>query len=301
VSTYTNRGSNGVSVITINESDETTDYPAGSPPALVSPQTYDLTWAGARVRIGKPRIAFEQFGIGSEFYTWFVAFSAFGRSGKYHLSALLDKDSNDNKTQTNTRILSSDFGFTWSLDTQADTQGFIFDEWWDASTGRIRWVSGTYRPNPLGQHRTYACDRGWYANGGVKRVRWPWGATLTGLPWDLAVNPPPGGGIVPRHAWDHCYAYCKPLKLSNGDLLRVIYVIRTGQVDTTGVVIKSTDDGATWTYLSHLGLEGGHNESTLVQSAGGGVIALCRNPNFGGISPARNPPTTAPPGTRLTP
>jgi hypothetical protein len=285
MATYTNRGGGGssgsISVLP-GTPDEITDYPAGSPPALVSPQVYPLGNVGATVTAGKPRIAHEQFAPGGEpMYTWFVSFGGWARCGKLQFGALLTADSNDVNTHTNVFRRSEDFGVTWSADSQTDVAGFIFNKWFDSTDGRLYYVGGTGKPSPLGQHRTYAFDYGWYANGGAKHVVWPWGASVTGLPWDLEPNPNPPG-VTPRHAWDHCYSLCKPIILGDGSLLWSIYVMRAGQAAFTNVILKSVDKGRNWTYLSNLGLEVGQDESSLVLEAGGGITAICRTAGFGG-------------------
>ncbi len=274
-------------VVTSDGDDETDSYADATPPALVSPQTYNLNLIGGSVAIGKPRLVAERFGKvggGDGARLWFPDIVSFGLSGNLWCQALLSADSSENHLDGALVFRSSDFGFTWSADDRYDIPYYRSSggepRWYE--NGKIHELRSYMRADPIGQARDFKCDLSYYANVGGKVVRYPCAAHIRGLPQDVQTfTPTQFVGIQPRNCTHLIFSQSDVVRLSDNSLIWSLYVYYVGDSYASQVVVRSTDEGLTWNYLSTVGSdETGLNEATMIRLANGRVafMARCNGP-----------------------
>lgn len=259
--------------------------PTVSPPALVSPHSYVMPYEPVTITAGTPRLVAERFSRSGFDYLWYPGLVGFGYSGKLMVCANISPDSAENSEDEATIFRSSDFGYTWDANLQYDIPYIRAaggePRWYE--NGRIRELGSIYRADPIGQARNFCTHRSYYANGGSKVVRYPWTTHIRGLPQDIkpytSVQYPT---TVPRNASYQIYAFSDVLRLPDNSLITTLYVFFVGDAYCTQVVIRSTDDGNTWNYLSTIGgAASGLNEASMCRLTNGHIIHYARRNGLG--------------------
>ncbi len=261
--------------------DEQDTYAAGSPPALVSPSTYSLSLISASVSIGRPRLVAELFAQSSaQRYLWFTDVVGFGQSGKLIACAHIGADSSENALDACAIYRTTDYGVTWSPDLQYDIPYFRSSggepRWYES--GKI-WELGSYfRADPIGQARNFVTHRAYYANGGDKRVTYPWTARIRNLPQDIKPFTPTQFASTKPHNCSHLiFSQSDVVRLADNSLGWSLYVNYVGDTYMTQVYVRSTDEGLTWNYVTAIGGdETGLNEASICTLASGALLFVSR-------------------------
>lgn len=271
---FSNRGGgSGDVTIIVNPNDEQTEYPAAALPALVDPQIYTFPATGVTITAGAPRIARERYAYGTESFFWYPHYFSFG-FGLDRIAMLhMNRDQNDQYLEATGILRSHDGGLTFDESLDVDTSITKYARFWDAPTGRVYEWDLSWFPDPPGQARDFKSNYGWWANGGRKYVNKPWGSRVRGLPTDI--NPL---GTTTRHMPYKLWAESRPCRMANGDLAMVMDGIAVGDTLHTGYLVKSTDDGENWDFVSVVGeAELGPSENALHLLDDGRLLCVFRN------------------------
>jgi len=162
------------------------------------------------------------------------------------LNHSLNADSNENALNAQAVYISTNNGHAFEF--AYDVNGFHNgggEPRISLPDGRIIGTSTFLKPNPLGQKRRFVGHRWAYDRGGRSYCVEPWGATVEGLPKDVAAYPRPS-----RVWWSRINWFSDILQLEDGRLISTLSLRFDGDTRESTIALVSKDDGRSWKYLS---------------------------------------------------
>lgn len=322
---YSNRGgAQAAPILVTNPSDEQVEYPAGTPPAIEEPRSYNVIGNGINATIiaGKPRNIYELYRESHAGFLWFPDIHSFVHSGKLMAFASLNNDDLENAIDAHVSLRSNDFGQTWSRSDTCDVAGFSNGpcrlRHFDSATGRLyEWGAFKMQPYPNdGTNRqTFRCERSYYANAGAKCVREANGSLWTGLPVPATADPfhityPEPAAARPRHTWAALFGEGEIAVMADGGWGTVLDCELENPANEngqdayfTGAFYKSYDKGVTWSFVNFVDKrESGVTENTFFRGPNNDKL-VCIFRNFGADNSTPNKATisTDPTGSAWTP
>lgn len=204
-----------------------------------SEEIFDLN--GLRIAMSRPRVVAET----SQGHCWYPDLLRFS-SGELMLNHSLNPDSNENPHNSQAVYISTDRGRTF--DFTYDVNGFHNgggEPRIALPDGRIMGTSSFLRPHSQGDTRRFVTHRWIYDQGGRRYTVEPWGATVSGLPQDVAVWHSPS-----RTWWSRINWFSDILQLEDGRLISTLSLCFDGDTRESTVALVSKDEGRNWKYLS---------------------------------------------------
>ena len=225
---------------------------------------------GLRVVAQTPRVVAE--GVG---FCWYPSIRQFS-TGELMISYSLNPDSGENLVNVTGVSLSKDNGSTWAR--HCDVTGLSGRLDISLPDGTLAGPNQPYKPDPIGQWRTFVGNYGRFEKGGQQYTVDLWGTRIEGLPRD--VNP---RDVQSRTRWAELSPFRDILELEPGRHLATTYMTFTGDKRYTTVALLSEDEGRTWHYLSTVvGADAGADasegfcEACLVRLEDGDVMCVGR-------------------------
>ncbi|MDE0462481.1 MAG: sialidase family protein, partial [Caldilineaceae bacterium] len=197
-------------------------------------------------------------------------------TGELLVSYSKNPDSAENLTNVNGLSLSKDEGATWSQ--HADVSGLSGRLNISLSDGSLAGPNQPYKPDPLGQWRTFVGNYGRIGKGGQQYSVDLWGARIEGLPRDVKART-----VQSPTRWAEISPFTHIIELEPGRHLATTYLTFAGDDRYSTVVMTSEDEGRTWHYLSTVataedGADSweGFCESSLVRLEDGDLMCVGR-------------------------
>ncbi|MCZ0937103.1 MAG: sialidase family protein, partial [Caldilineaceae bacterium] len=197
-------------------------------------------------------------------------------TGELLVSYSKNPDSAENLTNVNGLSLSKDEGATWSQ--HADVSGLSGRLNISLSDGSLAGPNQPYKPDPLGQWRTFVGNYGRIGKGGQQYSVDLWGARIEGLPRDVKART-----VQSPTRWAEISPFTHIIELEPGRHLATTYLTFAGDDRYSTVVMTSEDGGRTWHYLSTVanaedGADSweGFCESSLVRLEDGDLMCVGR-------------------------
>lgn len=197
----------------------------------------EVELGGLRFTAGTPRIVAEGLG-----FCWYPSIRRFP-TGELLVSYSKNPDSAENLTNVNGLSLSKDEGATWSQ--HADVSGLSGRLNISLSDGSLAGPNQPYKPDPLGQWRTFVGNFGRIGKGGQQYSVDLWGARIEGLPRDVKART-----VQSPTRWAEISPFTHIIELEPGRHLATTYLTFAGDDRYSTVVMTSEDEGRTWHYLS---------------------------------------------------
>jgi len=197
----------------------------------------EVELGGLRFTAGTPRIVAEGLG-----FCWYPSIRRFP-TGELLVSYSKNPDSAENLTNVNGLSLSKDEGATWSQ--HADVSGLSGRLNISLSDGSLAGPNQPYKPDPLGQWRTFVGNYGRIGKGGQQYSVDLWGARIEGLPRDVKART-----VQSPTRWAEISPFTHIIELEPGRHLATTYLTFAGDDRYSTVVMTSEDGGRTWHYLS---------------------------------------------------
>jgi len=230
----------------------------------------EVELGGLRFTAGTPRIVAEGLG-----FCWYPSIRRFP-TGELLVSYSKNPDSAENLTNVNGLSLSKDEGATWSQ--HADVSGLSGRLNISLSDGSLAGPNQPYKPDPLGQWRTFVGNYGRIGKGGQQYSVDLWGARIEGLPRDVKART-----VQSPTRWAEISPFTHIIELEPGRHLATTYLTFAGDDRYSTVVMTSEDGGRTWHYLSTVataedGADSweGFCESSLVRLEDGDLMCVGR-------------------------
>ncbi|MXX26895.1 MAG: exo-alpha-sialidase [Caldilineaceae bacterium SB0668_bin_21] len=230
----------------------------------------EVELGGLRFTAGTPRIVAEGLG-----FCWYPSIRRFP-TGELLVSYSKNPDSAENLTNVNGLSLSKDEGATWSQ--HADVSGLSGRLNISRSDGSLAGPNQPYKPDPLGQWRTFVGNYGRIGKGGQQYSVDLWGARIEGLPRDVKART-----VQSPTRWAEISPFTHIIELKPGRHLATTYLTFAGDDRYSTVVMTSEDEGRTWHYLSTVataedGADSweGFCESSLVRLEDGDLMCVGR-------------------------
>lgn len=196
---------------------------------------------GLRVAVRQPRVVVET----SQGHCWFPDLLKFS-TGELMLNHSLNSDANENAFNAQAVYVSTNGGRTF--DFAYDVNGFHNgggEPRIALPDGRITGTSTFLKPDPRGDNRRFVAHRWTYDRGGRRYAVEPWGATVSGLPRDVAPYPNPS-----RTWWSRINWFSDIIRLKDGALLSTLSLRFGEDKRESTVAVISPDEGRNWNYLS---------------------------------------------------
>ena len=230
----------------------------------------EVELGGLRFTAGTPRIVAEGLG-----FCWYPSIRRFP-TGELLVSYSKNPDSAENLTNVNGLSLSKDEGATWSQ--HADVSGLSGRLNISLSNGSLAGPNQPYKPDPLGQWRTFVGNYGRIGKGGQQYSVDLWGARIEGLPRDVKART-----VQSPTRWAEISPFTHIIELEPGRHLATTYLTFAGDDRYSTVVMTSEDEGRTWHYLSTVATAAdgadsweGFCESSLVRLEDGDLMCVGR-------------------------
>ena len=230
----------------------------------------EVELGGLRFTAGTPRIVAEGLG-----FCWYPSIRRFP-TGELLVSYSKNPDSAENLTNVNGLSLSKDEGATWSQ--HADVSGLSGRLNISLSDGSLAGPNQPYKPDPLGQWRTFVGNYGRIGKGGQQYSVDLWGARIEGLPRDVKART-----VQSPTRWAEISPFTHIIELEPGRHLATTYLTFAGDDRYSTVVMTSEDEGRIWHYLSTVataedGADSweGFCESSLVRLEDGDLMCVGR-------------------------
>ena len=230
----------------------------------------EVELGGLRFTAGTPRIVAEGLG-----FCWYPSIRRFP-TGELLVSYSKNPDSAENLTNVNGLSLSKDEGATWSQ--HADVSGLSGRLNISLSDGSLAGPNQPYKPDPLGQWRTFVGNYGRIGKGGQQYSVDLWGARIEGLPRDVKART-----VQSPTRWAEISPFTHIIELEPERHLATTYLTFAGDDRYSTVVMTSEDEGRTWHYLSTVataedGADSweGFCESSLVRLEDGDLMCVGR-------------------------
>ena len=230
----------------------------------------EVELGGLRFTAGTPRIVAEGLG-----FCWYPSIRRFP-TGELLVSYSKNPDSAENLTNVNGLSLSKDEGATWSQ--HADVSGLSGRLNISLSDGSLAGPNQPYKPDPLGQWRTFVGNYGRIGKGGQQYSVDLWGARIEGLPRDVKART-----VQSPTRWAEISPFTHIIELEPGRHLATTYLTFAGDDRYSTVVMTSEDEGRTWHYLSTVATAAdgadsweGFCESSLVRLEDGDLMCVGR-------------------------
>ena len=230
----------------------------------------EVELGGLRFTAGTPRIVAEGLG-----FCWYPSIRRFP-TGELLVSYSKNPDSAENLTNVNGISLSKDEGATWSQ--HADVSGLSGRLNISLSDGSLAGPNQPYKPDPLGQWRTFVGNYGRIGEGGQQYSVDLWGVRIEGLPRDVKART-----VQSPTRWAEISPFTHIIELEPGRHLATTYLTFAGDDRYSTVVMTSEDEGRTWHYLSTVSTAAdgadsweGFCESSLVRLEDGDLMCVGR-------------------------
>lgn len=230
----------------------------------------DLTLGGLQFTAGTPRIVAEGLG-----FCWYPSIRRFP-TGELIVSYSKNPDSGENLTNVNGISLSQDEGATWTR--HADVSGLSGRLNISLQDGSLAGPNQPYKPEPLGQWRSFVGNYGRIEKGARQYTVELWGTRIEGLPRDVKART-----VQSPTRWAEISPFLDIIELEPGRYLSTTYMTFAGDDRYTTVVMVSEDDGRTWQYLSTVataadgaGSWEGFAEASLVRLEDGDLMCVGR-------------------------
>lgn len=230
----------------------------------------EVELGGLRFTAGTPLIVAEGLG-----FCWYPSIRRFP-TGELLVSYSKNPDSAENLTNVNGISLSKDEGATWSQ--HADVSGLSGRLNISLSDGSLAGPNQPYKPDPLGQWRTFVGNYGRIGKGGQQYSVDLWGARIEGLPRDVKART-----VQSPTRWAEISPFTHIIELEPGRHLATTYLTFAGDDRYSTVVMTSEDEGRIWHYLSTVataedGADSweGFCESSLVRLEDGDLMCVGR-------------------------
>ena len=196
-----------------------------------------VTLAGLRLAAQKPRIVAEGAG-----FCWGPSIRKFP-TGELMVAYGLNPDSGENLVNVTGISLSKDKGATWAH--HCDVTGP--SGWLDIALpdGTLAGPSEPYKPEPLGQWRTFVANYRRLEKGGQRYNVELWGTRIEGLPRDVKART-----VQSRTRWADISPFRDIIELEPGRYLATGYLTFDGDARHSTVALISEDEGHNWRYLS---------------------------------------------------
>ena len=199
--------------------------------------TQEVDLAGLQLAVQTPRVVAE--GVG---FCWYPGIRKFS-TGDLMVSYSLNPDSGENLVNVTGISLSKDNGATWAH--HCDVTGL--DGRMDIALpdGTLAGPSPPYKPEPLGQWRTFVANYGRFEKGGQRYNVELWGTRIEGLPRDVKART-----VQSRTRWAEISPFRDVIELEPGRYLATGYLTFDGDPLYSTVALISEDEGRNWRYLS---------------------------------------------------
>ena len=226
--------------------------------------------AGLRVAVKKPCVVAE--GVG---FCWYPSIRQFS-TGDLMVGYSLNPDSGENLVNVTGISLSKDKGATWAH--HCDVTGLSGRLGIALPDGTLAGPSEPFKPEPLGQWRTFVANYGCFEKGGQQYNVELWGTRIEGLPRDVEART-----VQSRTRWAAISLFDDIIELERGRYLATGYLIFKGDASYSTVALISEDEGRSWRYLSTVAgadadtdAREGFCESCLVQLEDGDLMCVGR-------------------------
>ena len=230
----------------------------------------ELELGGLRFTAGTPRIVAEGLG-----FCWYPSIRQFS-TGELIVSYSKNPDSGENLTNVNGISLSKDDGATWTR--HADVSGLNGRLNISLPDGSLAGPNQPYKPDPLGQWRSFVGNYGRIGKGAQQYTVELWGSRIEGLPRDVQART-----VQSPTRWAEISPFGDIIELEPGRYLSTTYMTFAGDSRYSTVVMVSEDEGRNWHYLSTVcGPEAGADswegfcESSLVRLQDGDLMCVGR-------------------------
>ncbi|MDE0141289.1 MAG: sialidase family protein [Caldilineaceae bacterium] len=230
----------------------------------------EVELGGLRFTAGTPLIVAEGLG-----FCWYPSIRRFP-TGELLVSYSKNPDSAENLTNVNGISLSKDEGATWTQ--HADVSGLSGRLNISLPDGSLAGPNQPYKPEPLGQWRTFVGNYGSIGKGGQQYSVDLWGSRLEGLPRDAKART-----VQSPTRWAEISPFTDIIELEPGRHLSTTYLTFAGDDRYSTVVMTSEDEGRTWHYLSTVATADdgadsweGFCESSLVRLEDGDLMCVGR-------------------------
>ena len=197
----------------------------------------EVKLAGLRVEVKEPSVVAE--GVG---FCWYPSIRKFS-TGDLMIGYSLNPDSGENLVNVTGISLSKDNGTTWAH--HCDVTGLSGRLGIALPDGTLAGPSEPFKPEPLGQWRTFVANYGRFEKGGQQYNVDLWGTRIEGLPRDVEART-----VQSRTRWAAISLFDDIIELEGGRYLATGYLIFKGDASYSTVALISEDEGRNWRYLS---------------------------------------------------
>ncbi|MBI3942440.1 MAG: exo-alpha-sialidase [Chloroflexi bacterium] len=230
----------------------------------------EVKLAGLQVAAQTPRVVAE--GVG---FCWYPSIRKFS-TGELMVGYSLHPDSDENLVHVTGISLSKDNGATWAH--HCDVTGLSGRLDISLPGGTLAGPSGPYKPEPLGQWRTFVANYGRFEQAGQRYNIDLWGSRIEGLPRDVEARK-----VWSRSHWAVISPFDDTIEVEPGRYLSTSYMTFAGDTRYTTVALVSEDEGRNWRYLSTVAgadadteAREGFCESCLVKLENGDLMCVGR-------------------------
>ncbi len=197
----------------------------------------EMRQEGLRFVAQTPRVVAE--GVG---FCWYPGIRRFS-TGELMAAYSLNPDSGENLVNVTGISLSKDEGATWAH--HCDVSGLSGRLDIALPDGTLAGPNAPYKPEPLGQWRTFVGHYGRFEKSGQQYTVELWGTRIEGLPRDVKAR-----AVQSRTRWAEISPFRDSIELEPGRYLATTYMTFEGDARYSTVVLISEDEGRNWRYLS---------------------------------------------------